>query len=411
MRRTVGNLANVIGGEAALRVANFVAAVFLARVGGTWVFGTYAASLAYVTIATMLADNGLQIAAVREISSTPDAISPIASRLYISKTLLFLPMLMILAVIGRVAHLSALQWSIAAIIAARAILQSYCQLQVAILKAVDSMRAIGFIQGTHSLVLLLLLWHCYASGRSIYFLLWALVIGQTLEMLLEAAWLWSLGLRPVNVRFEDCWRLLRGSTSVGITLAVANAILRLDVIILSLIAGAAAAGVFAAAQSVIVIVYVVGWLLGSVLLADMTRLNESQSDLKHFMQRWILIISSTLVPLTIIGIFLGPPLVRSIFGPKFAPSGTLLALMLPAVPFIVLNSLHLHRTFAIQSARAHLGTYLRAAALTIILDSCLALVFGATGVAVAVVLREVIVFISFCLLHAKWQSRTEVEVA
>lgn len=408
MRRSVGNLANVIGGEAALRAANFVAAVFLARVGGTWVFGTYAASLAYVTIATMLADNGLQIAAVREISSTPDAISPIVSRLYISKTLLFLPMLLILAFIGRVAHLSTLQWSIAAIIVLRSIIGSYCQLQVAILKAVDSMRAIGFIQGTHSLVLLLLLWRCYESGRNIYFFLWALVIGQTLEMILEAAWLWSIGLRPVTVRFQDCWHLLRASTSVGITLAIANAILRLDVIILSLIAGAAAAGVFAAAQTVILIVYVVGWLLGSVLLADMTRLNESQSDLKRFVQRWVWLISSTLIPLTIIGIFVGPPLVRTLFGPKFALTGTLLALMLPAVPFIVLNSLHLHRTFAIQSARAHLGTYLRAGALTIILDSCLALAFGATGVAVAVVVREVIIFISFYLLHAKSDVQTGV---
>ena len=403
MKRTAGNLANVIGGEAALRMANFVAAVLLARVGGTWVFGTYAAALAYVTIAIMLADNGLQIAAIREISSTPEAIAPIASRLFISKTLLFFPMLLVLAVIGRVAHLSSMQWSIAAIIALRGILQSYCQLQVAILKAVDSMRAIGFIQGTHSVLLLVLLWRGYVSGHTIYFLLWVLVIGQTLELVLEAGWLWSWGLRPIAVRWHDCWHLLRGSTSVGITLTIANAVLRLDVIILSLIAGAAAAGIFAAAQTVIMIVYVVGWLLGSVLLADMTRLNGSKRDLKHFLQRWTLIISSTLVPLALLGIFLGPPVIRALFGPKFTPTGTLLAIMLPAVPFIVLNSLHLHRAFATHSARTHLNLYLGAAILTVLLDCSLALAFGATGLAVAVVLREVIIFIAFHLIHSKPQ--------
>src|SRR3954452_2310139 len=61
IRRTLLNLASVIGGEAALRVASLVAAVVIARNSGPALFGIYATALAYATITTLLADNGLQI--------------------------------------------------------------------------------------------------------------------------------------------------------------------------------------------------------------------------------------------------------------------------------------------------------------------------------------------------------------
>ena len=187
VKRTIANLTNVVGGEAMLRLANFVAAIVIARLGGAAIFGIYATALAYVTVAAMIADNGLGITTVRKIGSSPDQLNELFTQYAVSKSLLFVPMVVVLAAIGWLAHLSTLEWVIAALIALRTILQGYCQMQVTVLKAIDRMQAIGAIQTAHSIVLLLALWRCYVARANIYVVIAALVVAQSLELLLEAA--------------------------------------------------------------------------------------------------------------------------------------------------------------------------------------------------------------------------------
>src|SRR5271157_1517277 len=325
-KRTFGNLANVIGGEAMLRVASFVAAVVIARLGGAIIFGIYATTLAYATIAAMIADNGLQIGAVREISTKPGQASQILSRLYVAKTLLFVPMVLALVLLGGLAHLSKLEWAIACLLTLRTMVQSYCQMQISVLKAIDRVQAIGVIQGLPAAVLLVALWRCYSSSSRTFVVIMVLVLGQLLEFALEAAWLHKSGIRLVAVHMRECWSMVHGSTSVGITLGLSNIIMRLDVIVLSLIASAAVAGVFAAAQTVIVIVYVLGALLSSVLFPEMNRLVGRASEFQAYMRHWTRITMTFLVPGTLAAMIAGPPLIRMLFGARFADSGKLLAL-------------------------------------------------------------------------------------
>ncbi len=61
-------------------------------------------------------------------------------------------------------------------------------------------------------------------------------------------------------------------------MSLSTAIIRLDVIVLSLIAGTTAAGVFAAAQTVFVIVYLLSNLLTSVLFPQMARLAHTPEN-------------------------------------------------------------------------------------------------------------------------------------
>jgi O-antigen/teichoic acid export membrane protein len=68
--RTISiSLVNVIGGEASVRAANFVAALFVARVYGSSMLGAYAACFAAVTVVILFADNGLQTSAITELTS------------------------------------------------------------------------------------------------------------------------------------------------------------------------------------------------------------------------------------------------------------------------------------------------------------------------------------------------------
>jgi len=382
-----------------LRLANFVAAIVIARVGGAAIFGIYATALAYVTVAAMVADNGLGITTVRNIGRSPDQLNQIVTQYGISKTILFVPMAAGLAAIGWFAHLSASEWLIAALITFRTILQGYCQMQVTVLKAIDRMQSIGAIQAVHSAVMLLALWGCYVDRINIYVVIAALVVAQCVELVLEAAWIRRAGIRPVPVHLRDCLHLLHGSTAVGVAVSLSSVIPRFDVIILSLIAGAAAAGVFAAAQTLIIIVYLLGSLLASVLFPEMARLTHMPREFRHYVHRWSIVVLGVTVPGSLLAIAIGPSLMRTLFGHGFGASGNLLAIMLVAAPLIVLNALNLHRAFALNQVRSYMGIYIGATVAAVLLDVSLGSRFGASGIAVAVVLRECLVLTAFWVVR------------
>ena len=401
-RRTVANLAHVVGGEAMLRIANFVAALVIARLGGALAFGIYATALAYATVAAMLADNGLGIATVRHISADPLRLNHAYSEYATAKTLLFAPMVVALAAIGFAAHLSPLEWAIGTLIVLRTMLQGYSQMSVTVLKAIDRMRAIGPIQGAHAAMLVALLGVCYLERWSVIRVIAILVVAQSMELLLELFWIRRVLVHLVTVDLRDCWRLALSSTSVGLTTTLGTALMRLDVIVLSSLAGAAVGGVFAAAQSIIVIVYVLGSLLASVLFPQMACLARDPLEFRRYIVHWVTIILLVMVPGTLLAMVLGPSVIRALFGQSFAPSGTLLAIMLSAAPAVVLNLLFLHRAFALHMVRTYLGIYGVATVVALLLDAALAHSLAATGVALAVVIREYLILAAFFFCGSKF---------
>ena len=188
---------------------------------------------------------------------------------------------------------------------------------------------------------------------------------------------------------------------MGVAVSLSNVIFRLDVIVLSLIAGAAVAGVFAAAQTLVVIVYLLGSLLASVLFPQMARLVRAPEEFQQYFRHWSMIVLGVMVPGSLFAITIGPSLMRTLFGHGFRASGSLLAIMLIAAPMIVLNALYLHRAFALNLVRNYLGIYIGATVVAVLLDALLASRFGAYGVAVAVVVREMAVFAVFGMMHAR----------
>lgn len=388
MKRTLLNLVSVVGGEGLLRLANFVVVVVVARRYTSEILGLYAAAMAYVGVATMTADNGLQISAVTEVTRGCDNLSAAVSRLYVAKTLLFVFMAAILLGIGFCAQLSTFAWIVSILTVIRFLLQSYSQLQFSVIKALGRAHVIGIIQAMHFTLLMSGITWAYLAHRSFYLVLTWFIVGQSLEIVLSASVLFRHGIRPVRVRLWDCLALLRRSTAVGVSYALATVILRTDVIVLSMIASISVVGNFAAAQVVITVVYVVSWLFGSVVLPELTRRRHAGLDIEAYVSRgtfWLLV---STVPTTLLIALVTPWLLGALYGPSYASTGPLAAVMLLAAPFILLNALNFNRAIALESRSLYVGTYVWTAVLAVVLDLAFGLTLGTLGVAIAVVLRE-----------------------
>jgi len=401
VKRTIENLVSVIGGEAMVRVANFAAALVIARVHGAFVFGLYATSLATATVAVMFADNGLQTSAMTELGNNRQASNNVIGQLYLAKTALIMVTLVLLLGIGLWLDISHFAWMVGALVTLRTIIQSYSQLQMSMLKSTGRMKVIGVIQSIHSAILLCGTGLAFKHGWGVLGLLGLLVAGQTLEAVLLARSLWRAGIWPTWPGAGSCWSLILRSTPLGIGYGLANLIVRLDTIVLAALIPMSEMGQFSAADMILVIIYVVAWLSGSVLLPEMIRRAGMPGHLHTYIKKWTRLVLVTVTPCALLGYWLVPKIIPFLYGPLFSRAGALASLMLLATPFILLNSVHANRAIATGSRATYLGVFALTAVVTLALNYVLDHSLGAKGAAAAIVIRELGMFAGFWMLASR----------
>jgi len=411
MKAVLKSLASVIGGETAVRAANFVAVLFIARAYGGKTLGAYALSLAVVTIVVMFADNGLQTAAITLLTSTTDGRDQVIGRLFISKTILLAAAVVVLLAVVVWTGPSALFPAIGSWVTLRAVLQSYSQLQMAIFKALSKAIWIGIIQFAHSLILLLGIGLSFKQGWSVLVLLAWMTFAQLFELLFGAVILYRSGAWfrwPEHFHFIA---IVKMAAPFGIAYGLANLIIRSDTVILSIFAPLSEIGAFSAANAILLIVYVSSWLFGSILLPEMVRLSSNSAGLKIYANQWMRWLLLVIVPAALLLALAAPRAIVLLYGPSFASSGAVASVMVLACPLILLNAIYTSLTIATNSRAILLGIYGFGALATVGLDFVLGRAFKSIGVASAIVVREAGILLGFWLLTSYLPSpRLELEL-
>jgi PST family polysaccharide transporter len=396
----MSNFGDVVGGEMLLRLANFGVAALIGRLYGAPTLGLYATIVAVATLGERLADNGLELTGIAQVSVRPRYTSKIATALYTDKTILCALAIGLLATMGRIAGLSSSQWLVAAILTLRTFLYSYCRLHAGFLKGLDRTRQIAKCQGFHFSLLASGLAYVYLKHKGLVALLLCLLAAQIVEYVCSFVVLRRLGVGYAAVSASLCWDLMRRSLPVGATYTLATVMLRGDVLILSLLASSTVVGTFAAADTGLVMIYVIAWLFSGVLLSDLGRyaLNNQALNLHfHKILRTVTLIS---IPLAAAGVLFARFAVIMIFGKSFAAAGSAAAIMILALPLIFLNAAFLSRLIAKNVSRVAPFIYLPAAILSLLFNYFLGRYYGAAGVAISIVLREAVICVVFlCVWH------------
>jgi O-antigen/teichoic acid export membrane protein len=405
MRTVFQNLVSVLGGEAAVRAANFAATLFIARAFGGFALGAYAASLAVITVVVMFADNGLQMFTITELAGRPSARETIIGRVYVYKTILLVAAIVLLGVIAGSLNLSTFLWGIGTWVAARTVLQSYSQLQMTILKSLSKTNAIGVIQIIHSLFLFAGIGMALLRNWTIFGLLAWFTAGQLFELGITIPVLLRAEIRPgwpAPLRF---WASMGKSAPFGITSGLANLIVRSDTVVLSTLVPLSVLGTFSAPNSILAIVYVASWLLGSVLLPEMVRLSVTAESLKLYVRKWIRLLALTSVPVAFLAFVAAPKFIPLLFGPAFDRSGVLASVMAWACPFILVNSVYTNFAIAMNKRAVFTGLFAVTAVLAVGLNFLLGRAFGPMGIAAAIVIREASLLAGFWILMSRNPSQ------
>jgi O-antigen/teichoic acid export membrane protein len=188
---------------------------------------------------------------------------------------------------------------------------------------------------------------------------------------------------------------MRRSVPVGATYTLATVMLRGDVLMLSLVASATVVGTFAAADTGLVMIYVIAWLFSGVLLSELGRHGRNSQALNAYFRRVLRAVMLVSIPLAAAGVLFARFAVTLIFGANFAAAGSAAAIMILALPLIFLNAAFLSRLVAKNATRIAVLIYLPAAFLSLLLNYFLGRYYGAAGVAVSIVLREAVISVIF----------------
>jgi PST family polysaccharide transporter len=389
--KTISNLGDVVGGEMLLRFATVAVAALIGRSYGAPVLGIYAAVIAVATLAERLADNGLELTGISEVSAHPQRVNEIASALYIDKTILSTAAIGLLAIMGWLAGLTPTQRRIGILITLRTFLYSYCRLNAGLLKGLNRTRYIFVSQATHFVLLAICLISVYFRHPGIVALLFFVLAAQIVEFSFTSAALCSLKVHGVPVRATLCRDLLWRSTAVGMPYTLWSLMLRADVVILSLVASAAVVGTFAAANAGLVLVYVIAWQFSGILLSDLGSLSRNNEEFDLHFRTVLRVLVLVTIPFAAGGFLCAKFAVVLLFGKNFAAAGLSGAIMMLALPFIFLNATFLSRFIARNETRAALLIFGPVAILSVFLNYFLGQPYGAVGVAVSIILREAVI--------------------
>jgi O-antigen/teichoic acid export membrane protein len=410
MQKLSSNLVYVIGGEMLLRLAGFAVAVLVGRVYGAVVLGVYAAILAVATLAERLADNGLETSGIAIVSAHPENLNRIGTSLYINKTVLSTMAIGILAGFGWISGMSRASWVIATILTLRTFLYSYCRLNSGLLKALGRSPQIAKIQFVHFVMLCGIISYAFTKVNNLSFLLLCLLVAQLTEFLLSLFMLRHYGARVTQVSLRLCWDLAKRSTPIGLTYTVSTLMLRADVLVLSVLASASVLGTFSAADTGLIMVYVIAWLFSGVLLADLGAVAANKAELDSHFRKCISVILRFCLPVTVAATVFAPSFIRLLYGRQFSSAGAPAAIAALAIPFILLNAAFLSRAVARNSASTCLAVYSMGAVFSLLLNFLLGWRYGAMGIAISIVLREIAMTVAFLgWKKIPWSNATATE--
>ena len=390
-RRLALNGLAIFSGEAAARVTTLAMALIVARRFGADALGQYGYAVALTSILLLVPDFGLHLLTIRELATTPARLGRVLGTMYALKSCLAVVAAVFAFVFGFCAINDPVRRSLLFVLILRLLLQTFSQGFMAVFKAFEQMHYIALQQFTNALFTFAWAGIALFTHANLGTVVLGLVAGQVAE-----TWLgWHLqrtnflaGI-PLEFHWQDLKPMLLAATPIGATAVLQALNLRLDVLILSRHVLNRELGNFQAAASFLVITYLGASLGMSVIFPKLSRELRAASP---WADRYLEGLLKYAVLLTTCGSLLiwisAPQLLRLVYGSDLGEAAGVLKIVAAALPLVFLNTIFFYVFVAIERHRVYIGALVAGILAGGLLGVVLSARFGATGAALADLVRE-----------------------
>jgi len=349
-QRVARNTASLAAVQGFRIVAALAITLYIARFGAAWL-GKYALLLAYLNIFQILADFGLPRLVTREVARAPAAgnryfWNALAAQLTLSAASMLL-MLAAVALIGYPADTTRM------LQVATLAIPPYALASVAgaMLQAHERMAALALAEGVSTLWQLVGSIWLLSAGYGVVALAWVRVVGVLLSGLVNL-----ISMRRVTHPGRPAGSphfalaLAHGSLDLFILAAFGAILFRLDVLVLTEVAGEAATGVYNAAYQLAKVVALLSLAYADAIFPTLSRLyaaGETAEQTGNGQADWVLRKSfawsaAVLLPLAVGATILPAPVIGLLYPQaEFAAAVTVLPwlgwMLLPYFAYVILN--------------------------------------------------------------------------
>jgi O-antigen/teichoic acid export membrane protein len=319
----------------------FLLFVILSRTFGQVGLGQYSFAMALAGFFLVFADFGLYHYSVKEMSRKDEGIAAYYGRIFALRIVMALSVLAVVLIVLPWLPFSQEQKAVIAIIGAYQVFYTLVDGFTAIFVAREEMFIAGLLELTIRLFSALAAIVVMLAGGSLVASLSVLPV----ITLLQLGWVYILVVRKYgSPRPDFSWRHLVATVKDSSTFAVFRLLsqlsTRLDVVLLGLILGAAAAGVYNAAYRIIFLLMYLAFYASMALFPTASRLYQSsKEDMAAFYHKTLGMIIIFSLPLAA-GIWLiAPGLIDLIYGAEFLESVVILRYLAWVVFFAFLQNI------------------------------------------------------------------------
>jgi O-antigen/teichoic acid export membrane protein len=392
-RRRLRNVLSLLGGNAFARVVSLLYVMLVARVLGLEGFGQLAIVTAYVAIFGTLSDAGLTTLVVRDVAR-----EPALARCYLVRSLLLrvgTAGLAYAALVGTAAVTGSPSarlpdfWIGGLVLIPAGVAGSF----QAILTAREQMGRVSLMTNLVGVVTLVSAWPVLRAGGGVRGLLMALVLATALQAAVGAGWVFHARLThepgPGFAR-EPLWRFFRRAWPYAGFGILSTVYVRAATVLLSVLGGPEAAGVYVAAFRLVEAFTVMPLALMGALfpLMAVQSLAGVAGPLGQTYGQAVRVLGLLALPLAVGTTLVAAPVVLAVYGTAYAGAAGVLAVLVWGLALLFLNapvgnvilSSNLASRF-LPWAALHTGG-------SVLLTAFLALRFGPLGAAWAFVAAE-----------------------
>jgi PST family polysaccharide transporter len=400
--KIVGNVLSLGGGELASRLVAFVGTSYLARVLGPAGFGIVGFATALTGYFALAVNAGFHGVGAREVARRPDEAPAIAAGAILVKLLL---------AVGALAALGVAAWlldkppTVKLVVVLSGLSLFTLALDTAwVYKGLERNRrvAAALVLGQASYVATALL--VVRGPDHVVRVPLAQFFGElAAALLLAVPLLRSVGTR-VNV--QEGWHLLRSLGPLIITRVLRLLVFSFDVVLIGLLVGDRAVGLYAAPYRICFLLLTVAAAIHASYMPAVTRAaRDSAAEVARVAGRSVELSAAVAAPLIVGGMILAVPLLQLAFGPQYVEGAAAFRLLLLSIGLFFLHgNMHL-----VMLARDRLSTetWIMAAAAGSNVGLNLLLIprYGLIGAALATVVAEGVILLLGLVAGSKMGSR------
>ncbi len=405
VQRVARNSAAILVARVSSMAARLIATMALARYLGTALFGDYNYIAAIVGTFELLSDLGLNQIAIREIAKRRDKADEYFGDVLMLKGFMTLISLTILVVAANVTPGDPRVRAGIYLYGLSASLNYLVNTYFVLYRAYERMHYEALLiiaeRGTYVLLIVLLI----SRQASFLALFWANIISVAFKLVL-GSWLTASRFTLPRIRLD--WgrykKYLRDTLPVGVGLIVDGISLRIDIVLLGVLATSEMVGIFSGSYRIIEAVKLMWVVWITALFPVMARRATVGSDaVAELLQKAVKIMLLVSIPTTIALVVLARPVTLLVLGKEFTESTAVLQVLALTIVPIGLNRLFSFAFISINRQTEYARITSGALILNIIIDIILIPIIGYWGACIGTIAAEMTRF-GLCY----WRTRTEI---